>query len=450
MSGGLGWLGIARLGLVQTSIGAIVVLMTSTINRVMIVELGLAAMLPGALIGLHYVVQLARPRFGHGSDMGGRRTPWIIAGMAVLAAGGTLAALSLYLFAASWWAGFLVATLAFVLVGAGVGASGTLLLVLLATTVAAERRAAAATLTWLMMIGGFIATTLVSSAYLDPFSLDRLVLVTASVAALALAVTAIAVTGIERRYSQPQAADTTATSRSPVDFRAALRDVITEQRTRHFAAFVFVSMLAYSGLDVLLEPFAGAVHDMTPGETTRLTGSYSQGLLGGMLLVAWLGSWRRTGRHRAMRACMLLGCIGSALGLGLLAASAGGTGRSAFTALVVVIGLTNGLFAVAAIGCMMGLMSQGRQGRDGVRMGVWGAAQAMAFGVGAILGGAIVDALRAAGVGIADSYATAFITLGLLYALAALLVARLDTGEPAAAADAPANPLHAAAALDIK
>ena len=85
---GLGWLGIVRLGLVQTALGAIVVLTTSTMNRVMVVELALPAMLPGALVALHYAVQMLRPRLGYGSDVGGRRTPWIIGGMALLALGG--------------------------------------------------------------------------------------------------------------------------------------------------------------------------------------------------------------------------------------------------------------------------------------------------------------------------------------------------------------------------
>ena len=47
------WLGIARFGLVQAALGAIVVLTTSTINRVMIVELALPAMVPGLLVTWH-------------------------------------------------------------------------------------------------------------------------------------------------------------------------------------------------------------------------------------------------------------------------------------------------------------------------------------------------------------------------------------------------------------
>ena len=87
------WLGILRLGLVQTSLGAIVVLMTATINRVMVVELALPAVIPGLLVALFHGVQIMRPAWGHGSDVGGRRAPWIVGGMAALALGGVLAAL---------------------------------------------------------------------------------------------------------------------------------------------------------------------------------------------------------------------------------------------------------------------------------------------------------------------------------------------------------------------
>ena len=88
----LGWFGIARLGLVQAALGSIVVLTTSTMNRVMVVELALPAILPGALVGLHYAPQLLSLAFGHASDRGARRTPWLIAGMLVLAIGAIAAA----------------------------------------------------------------------------------------------------------------------------------------------------------------------------------------------------------------------------------------------------------------------------------------------------------------------------------------------------------------------
>ena len=85
---GLGWPQIVRLGLVQTALGSVVVLMTATLNRVMVVELALPAFVPGLLVALHYAVQVLRPRWGYGSDRSGRRTPWIVGGMAALCLGG--------------------------------------------------------------------------------------------------------------------------------------------------------------------------------------------------------------------------------------------------------------------------------------------------------------------------------------------------------------------------
>ncbi len=177
----LSWFGIIRLGLVQTGLGAIVVLTTSTLNRVMVVELAMPAILPGALVAIHYVLQVFRPAWGHGSDLGARRTPWIVGGMAVLATGGLLAAVATAWMETHPLFGVALAVVAFCLIGAGVGAAGTSLLVLLAKRTDEKRRAAAATLVWVMMIAGFIITTGVAGQMLDPFSPLRLVVVSGCV-----------------------------------------------------------------------------------------------------------------------------------------------------------------------------------------------------------------------------------------------------------------------------
>jgi BCD family chlorophyll transporter-like MFS transporter len=74
--------------------GAVVVVTTSTLNRIMVVELALPALIPGFVVGFHYLVQLVRPRMGFGADQGRRCTPWMLGGMAVLALGGFLASLA--------------------------------------------------------------------------------------------------------------------------------------------------------------------------------------------------------------------------------------------------------------------------------------------------------------------------------------------------------------------
>ncbi len=170
----LSWFGIVRLGLVQTGLGAIVVLTTSTLNRVMVVELAMPAILPGALVAIHYALQVFRPAWGHGSDLGARRTPWIVGGMAVLATGGLMASVATAWMTTHPLFGIALAVAAFGLIGVGVGAAGTSLLVLLAKRTDDNRRAAAATIVWVMMIAGFIVTTGVAGHLLDPFSPARL------------------------------------------------------------------------------------------------------------------------------------------------------------------------------------------------------------------------------------------------------------------------------------
>ena len=66
----LSWFSIVRLGLVQMCLGAIVVLTTSTLNRLMVVELALPALLPGLLVALHYGMQITRPNWGFRSRHG--------------------------------------------------------------------------------------------------------------------------------------------------------------------------------------------------------------------------------------------------------------------------------------------------------------------------------------------------------------------------------------------
>ena len=415
----IGWLGIARMGLVQASLGAIVVLTTSTLNRVMVVELALPALIPGALVALHYAVQVLRPRLGHGSDVGGRRTPWIVGGMACLALGAVGAAAATALMTTTLAAGLALAVLSFLLVGVGVGAAGTSLLVLMAKRVDARRRAPAATILWLMMIAGIALTAILAGKLLDPFSPARLVAVTAGVAFTAFAISSLAIQGIE---GQATGAVRSKTQAQP-DFRRALREVWAEPQARRFAIFVFVSMLAYSAQDLILEPFAGEVFALTPGQSTALSGLHHVGVLAGMALVAVLSFIAGEFRQGAMRFWTVAGCAGSALAvLALVAASVVGPAWPLRES-VVALGIANGAFAVAAIGSMMGLASTGQGSREGVRMGLWGAAQALAFGGGGLLGTGASDLARLLLGSPSVAYAAVFTGQAVLFLVAARLAA---------------------------
>ncbi|MGB1640970.1 MAG: PucC family protein, partial [Paracoccaceae bacterium] len=198
----LTWVSIVRLGVIQMAIGAIVVLMTSTLNRLMIVELALPAVLPGCLVALHYGIQITRPNWGFRSDTGGRRTPWVIGGMAILGAGAFMAAMAIPVLETQLTLGLFISVVAYALIGLGVGASGTSLLALLATATAPRRRAAAATITWLMMIAGIAVTAGVTGAMLDPYSHALLLKIVGAVVVIAFILTVAAIFGIEQQPTE--------------------------------------------------------------------------------------------------------------------------------------------------------------------------------------------------------------------------------------------------------
>lgn len=420
----LSWFGIVRLGLVQTALGAVVVLTTSTLNRVMVVELALPAMLPGLLVGIHYALQVLRPRLGYGSDLGGRRVPWIVGGMAVLSGGGVLSAMATALMGTHLAAGIALAVIAFGLIGIGVGAAGTSLLVLLAKRTAPARRSAAASIAWIMMITGFIVTTAAAGHALDPFSPQRLVLVSSIVSAAAMVLTLL---GTWRVEGAPTRSSSSARSHHQSSFRADFLQIWNEPQSRRFAIFIFVSMLAYSAQDLILEPFAGSVFAMTPGETTKLSGVQHTGALIGMILVPVINALVPAWRTKSTQ-WIVAGCAASALALVSLALAALAGPVWPLRASVLLLGVTNGVYAIAAIGAMMNLVGAGHENREGTRMGLWGAAQAISFGMGGLVGTAASDAARWLLSSVPVAYATVFAAEAMLFIVAACLAVRI--GRP--------------------
>ncbi len=422
----LTWAGVVRLGLVQMAIGAMVVLTTSTLNRVMVVELGLPALLPGLLVALHYAVQISRPRMGHGSDVGGRRTPWIIGGLALLAAGAIGAAAATAWMETAPAAGIALAVLSFLCIGGGVSASGTNLLALLSSRVAPERSAPAATIVWMMMIFGLAFTAVVAGKLLDPFSPARLVAVMAGCCGGAFVLALAALWRMEPvRAPRPA----TLARDVAVPFRTALAQVWAGAEARRFTVFIFVSMLAFSAQDLILEPFAGIVFGWTPGQTTQLSGLQHGGVLAGMILVALAGAGWLGPRLRSLRGWSVGGCIVSAFALlGLVGAGAVGPGWP-LTANVFLLGAANGAFSIAAIATMMRLAQAEGGQRAGMRIGLWGAAQALAFGMGGVVGTGLSDLARWLIGSPVAAYASVFALESLLFVAAASLAWRIRSSQ---------------------
>jgi BCD family chlorophyll transporter-like MFS transporter len=147
-----------------------------------------------------------------------------------------------------------------------------------------------------------------------------------------------------------------------------------------------------------------------------------------MILVPALGSFRPAWRTQPQR-WIVGGCLASALALlNLSLAAASGPGWP-LQASVLALGITNGIYAIAAIGAMMNMVSEGRRDREGTRMGLWGASQAISFGVGGFLGTAAIDTARHLLPSASLSYAAVFAAEAGLFVLSAYLA--IWIGKPA-------------------
>jgi BCD family chlorophyll transporter-like MFS transporter len=369
---------------------------------------------------------------GFASDRSSRRAPWIIGGSAVLALGATLAAVAVATMATRLWVGLALATVAYLAIGLGLSASGTALLALVAERVPARRLGAVAAGLWIMMIAGIAVTAGVTGALLDPFSLPRLIGVSAGVGAVALLLSVIAATSPAARADAALPVFTPASDARAVEFRTAALDALREPATRRFVGFIFLAMLAFSAQDLILEPFAGQVFGMTPGETTRMAGMQHGGVLLGMVAAAWCST-----RFGSLRAWAVGGCVASALAFVALAAGASAGSEAALRATVLCLGVANGVFTVGGVGSMMAITTAGERGQAGLRLGIFGAAQGIAYGIGGLAGGIASDAARWSLGSPAAGYGAVFVAEAVLFVGAAWLAGRSAPVTSPRAARAP-------------
>ena len=224
-----------------------------------------------------------------------------------------------------------------------------------------------------------------------------------------------AIFGIEQ-----QPTETTETDH--MSFADGIKEIWAERAARHFSIFVFLSMTAYFMQELILEPYAGLVFGFTPGASTSLSGAQNGGVFFGMISVGILCTGLNIG---SLRSWVVAGCVGSAISLTVIAALGLGGSAMQLSIAVVSLGFFNGMFAVGAIGSMMSLAGEGRNDREGTRVGIWGAAQAIAAGFGGLLGASMVDLLRMVLTEDAAAYGTVFLFEAALFIASSTLALRI-------------------------
>ena len=429
----MNWFSIFRLGLVQLCIGSSVVIPLSTLNRLMKVELALPATIAGFLIALHYAVQLTRVNWGHLSDKSQNRSQWIVLGMLILGIGGILASASIPLIENRFSYGIILALLSYSLIGFGVGAAGTPLLALLATYSSKSQKGFAASITFLMMILGLAITGITVGTILDPYSHQKLLKITSSLAIITIIISFLSLRNLERSLQNSSHALSPNTINSDVPILEGIKKVWMEREARLFTIFIFISMGAFSMQDPILEPFAGEVFGFTVGESTKLDGFHKIGTLIGIISIVLCLSKFKIGfgslsivkneRLGSEKLWLITGCLFSALSLFIISLLALTFAESsALNSVVFFFGISNGIFTAGVLGTMLHLASRGSgDNKEGTRMGIWGAAQAYATMIAVFLSTLLVDVLGLFMTSLPSVYGMVFLTAASFFIASAYL-----------------------------
>ena len=432
---------LMRLALFQISVGIAIVLLTGTLNRVMIVELGVPTALVALMVALPVVIAPFRALMGfrsdhHRSAIGWRRTPYIWFGTLMQFGGLAIMPFALIVLSGDTTGtyppavGQAAAALAFLLTGAGLHTTQTAGLALATDLADADSRPRVVALLYVMLLVGIAGSGVVLGWLLADFSQLRLIRVVQGAAVVTMALNLVALW--KQESIRPQSDAERAAPRPA--FRAAWVELAAGGRTGRLLAATALGAAAFAMQDVLLEPYGGEILGLSVGQTTLLTAIWAAGSLAGFALAA-------RGLGRGANPCGLA-AWGAVVGLFAFAAvlfAAPLGSAHLFRAGTALIGLGGGLFAV---GTLTAAMALGGGQRNGLALGAWGAAQATAAGAGIALGGGLRDvasALAEAGrlgpalTGPLTGYATVYVLeIALLFAtLAAIGPLAQRRGAPA-------------------
>ena len=378
---------LLRLSLFQVSVGMALALLNGTLNRVMIVELGVSAWLVSLMIALPLLFAPFRALLGFKSDthrsvLGWRRVPYIWWGSMLQFGGFAIMPFALVLLASETPSAALIgqagAALAFLLVGAGMHTTQTAGLALAGDLAPPEARPRVVALLYVMLLLGMVASSAVFGALLADFGEVLLIRVIQGAAAVTMLLNIIALWKQEARNP----ARTAAGQPRPA-FRDSWRAFINGGRSRRLLTAVGLGTAGFSMQDILLEPYGGEILHLTVGATSALTAITA----GGALLAFGLAS-------RSLRAGgdpNRLAAFGALTGIFAFAAiifSAPLEAPFLFRFGTGLIGFGGGLFAV---GTLTAAMNLDLQDQNGLALGAWGAVQATAAGLAIALGGALRD-----------------------------------------------------------
>ena len=382
---------ILRLSLFQVTVGMSMVLLTGTLNRVMILELGVPAGFVSLMVALPLIFAPFRALIGFRSDhhrsfLGWRRVPYIWFGTMLQFGGLAIMPFALLVMGPDangpQWVGALGAGLAFLLVGAGLHTTQTAGLALATDLAPPEMRPRVVALLYVMLLVGMVGSAIVLGALLGDYRPVRLIQVIQGCALITFVVNSAALW-----KQEPRDPSRTDVAKAQPSFREAWDAFLSGGRASRLLVAVGLGSAAFSMQDILLEPYGGEILHLSVGATTSLTALLAGGSLAGFALAA-----RRLTRGGDPFRLSGFGALAGIAGFAIILFAGPLDLPLMFRLGTVCIGFGSGLFAVGTLTAAMGL-SQGRQ--SGMALGAWGSVQATASGLAILVGGVMRDSIGA-------------------------------------------------------
>ncbi|WP_299590680.1 PucC family protein [uncultured Tateyamaria sp.] len=438
---------LLRLSLFQVSVGMASVMLLGTLNRVMIVELSVPAMIVAVMIALPVLIAPFRALLGFKSDnyrssIGWKRVPYIWFGSLWQFGGLAVMPFALLVLGGDVvhdipFAGQVLAALAFLMTGLGLHMTQTAGLALASDRASDETRPRVVALLYVMFLVGMGISALIIGGLLSNYSDLRLIRVVQGAAVIGVALNLVALW--KQEAVRPMSRDERAAPR-PL-FRDAWADYARGGQAGRLLACVFVGTMAFNMQDVLLEPYGGEILGLSVSATTLLTALWAAGALAGF---AWAGRRLAAGSNAYRLAGA--GILAGVWAFSLVIFAAPMQASALFYAGATLIGFGGGLFAVSTLTAAMTMPAQGVAGR-GLALGAWGAAQATAAGVAIAMGGTLRDwigalatsgawgeALNSAATGYSFVYHA---EIGLLFVTLVILGPLVRTSGPLTQAERP-------------
>ena len=439
----MGVLGLGlRLGLFQLSLGILGVLILGLLNRLLIQDIQLPAVLAALAVGGQQLMGFTRAWFGHRSDRIPtsrlRRTPFIVTSSLAIAllfgvacqlvlrlaysmdaSGGQLNALLI---------GLLI--LVFVAIGTAIAAGGTAFSALIADRTTEAERPRVLSVVWGMrLLGVLLGSVLVNQVFGSACAVDasrtevlagleRLSLVTPLVL---LGLGLASVFGVERRTTGLMVS--MGAEPSEVPQRLSLPQLLSQLRSIPQAGrFLGVLCLFTFSMflnDAVLEPYGAAVFGMSVCATTSLNVLIALGFFGGLGLSGfWLIG--RVGNIKTAR----IGAVLAAAALMWMLWAGAEQSIPLLRGAVALFGLSLGVCMNA---CLTLMFSFVQPGRTGFLLGIWGAGYAYSCGLATISGGGLLTLLQALNGGdLFGAYGGVFALQLVCFLGAALMTRRLD------------------------